>query len=262
MSENHFLQLTRQEVLPRLNQSDKKIAIKLWKDIDHFYSCSISASDNESITVDALDVLPHQENTYFVCFSFRNMNYYAKCIVSEQNKLLLNEDIYRSERRRDIRIVMYPRFNAYLYFTFDQRESIEDDNVLSFNKNKNKEDKLLKDYKREIATSPEINGERILDISNNGLAIICSASSYELLNTVKPESAVLVFNGERVEVSGIHLMYEVDYIDLRFESIKMKKVGLKINENEKVKEIVSRYDDQSLTLSSLDKEFQIYIETE
>ena len=42
----------------------------------------------------------------------------------------------------------------------------------------------------------------------------------------------------------------------------MKKVGLSFDENEELSKIVKEYDDESLTLTSLDKEFQTFVETE
>lgn len=258
-----FIKLSKSEVLPRLSSGETSLVLKIWKDIDHFYSVNLSEVKDGQVIVDKLDILPHSENSYFISFNFRNMSYYSKCLIIDHNTLEIEDEVYRAERRKNVRIVMYPRFNAYLYFTFNPVQEVEESaNVLSFNRAKNEEDKLLRDYQREISTSPEINGERLLDISNTGISIICSQRSYDLLKSVKPVTAVLVFNNEKVSVDGIEIVYDVDYIDMRFDSVKMKKVGLKIVENEKIKEIVKRYDDESMTLTSLDSEFQIYIETE
>ncbi len=263
--DNLFLKLEISELSSRIKSilKDGSPSFKIWKDIDHFYHSSLLSFEDGHFCMSDLEILPNKDNYYFVSFSHNNLTYYMKCNVTSAKTLSPLGDVFRTERRKDVRIVMHPRFDAYVYFVMDSDEEESDHgNVLSFNKNQNEENSLIKSFQKEISKDIELKGEKILDISYSGLSLICNQEHYNILNSHLSTKANIILKGQSITVDELSLIYEVDYIDLRFESIKMKKVGINFSENEQLSQIIREYDDESLTLSSLDKEFQTFVETE
>ena len=260
-----FLELELKEIRNRVlsSSNESKLSFKIWKDIDHFYHAELESFSDDVFIMHELEILPHEDNYYFVSFSMAGLSYYMKCVVSAPKTLSVLGNIFRAERRKDVRIVMHPRFDAYVYFLMNLEDEVEShDNVLSFNKADNEENSLIKNFQKEISRDIELNGEKILDMSYTGLSLICNEEHYKILSDQLPKRANIIIKGRSVIVENLSIVYNVDYIDFRFESIKMKKVGLSFDENEELSKIVKEYDDESLTLTSLDKEFQTFVETE
>ena len=65
-----FLKLELREIESKIKtaQSDAKISFKIWKDIDHFYNASLLEFKDGLFHMEELEILPHEDNYYFVSF--------------------------------------------------------------------------------------------------------------------------------------------------------------------------------------------------
>lgn len=265
-----FLKLELSDIENKLRELlFSKHPIKIWKDSSQFASLKIHDVKDGALKIDNEDYLQQNviddlDTEYLIGFCVRGMSYYFKCSVeNNEGEYFIRPSgyIYRAERRRDIRFIMHPKLNAFLYFQINEKEEVEADNVISINRFQAEEKKLFKEFDGEIKDIPELGGESILDISEGGLSFVCSVNELKLIKYSKPSKALLMMSNESINLEEIEFVYDVDYLNARMESIIMKKVGVRFSHNEKLAALLTKMNDDSIVLTSLDEEFQKFIDS-
>ncbi|EQC46910.1 hypothetical protein [Bacteriovorax sp. Seq25_V] len=236
--------------------------LKIWEDVNTYARVELKSVENLSLKIAKFDFY-NEEKVYFVSFNLRGMNYYFRATTEELDgdvKLTPLGDIYRVERRRDVRLRMHPRVPSQLYLKIDREDEVDTGNVLSINKVDNKERALFQSFQEELRGVPEIGGVKVLDLSEKGLSAVCSSNEAKLITYSKPTSAILIVEKNNVVIEDIEVIYEVDYLDVRLEGVGMKKLGMSFSANPKLSELINNLNDESIVLSSLDEEFAKFID--
>jgi hypothetical protein len=262
MHKDLFLKLELPDIETKLRELlFSKNSIKIWKDADTFDSLKIHDVEEFSLKVDRPN-FANDEDIYFASFSLRGMCYYFRGTFDFSESCFFKPlgDIFRAERRQDIRYLMYPKFEAYLYFSLDLDDEVEGENVISINRFQNAEKKIFQSFDKELKKTPELGGEKILDLSSGGLSFVCTNAELSLVKASNPKSALVILDGKSHTLDGIDLVYDVDYLNARIESVPLKKVGMSFSSNSEIEDLLNEFDDNSIVLTSLDEEFQKFID--
>jgi len=261
---NLFLKLELPDIETKLRELlFSKNSLKIWQDAENFTSQKLHDVDEYSVKIDRPE-FANDEDVYFASFSLRGMCYYFKGKFDFEEGCFFRPegDIFRAERRQEIRYMMHPRFEAYLYFSLNEESEVEEaENVISINRFQSAEKALFKSFEKEMKKVPELGGEKVLDLSSGGLSFICNAAELNLIKTSKPQSALFILDGKSHNLEGIEIVYDVDYLNARIEAAPLKKVGLSFNSNESIENVLNDFDDNSIVLTSLDEEFQKFIDS-
>lgn len=261
-AQDNFLKLDILDIESKLRELlFSKHPLKLWKNSDTCEKLSVLSVENNKIKVENFEI-QNSEEIYFANFRLRGMDYYFRCSVEiDGSSIFLNaaSEVYRAERRRNLRILIHPKMTGYIYFTFQTEEEEEVTNVLSFNKARNEEKKLFKEFQNELKLEARISGSKLLDISENGLSFVVTNKDYNLIKSTTPKDATLIIGDKSLPISNIDYIYDLDYLDHRLEGIGFKKFGVKFDQTEKSKNLVESLNDESLVLTSLDEEFTKFI---
>ena len=146
MKTDLFLELELPDIENKLRELlFSKHAVKVWKDSDNFTSLKIHDVHEDSIKVDNDEILTEGE-LYYCSFTLREMRYYCRVTYKEIDGISLlspSGSIYRAERRREVRYLMHPSTNAYLYFLIENDEQEQMDNVVSINRSQNLEKRWI-----------------------------------------------------------------------------------------------------------------------
>ncbi|OIQ15714.1 MAG: hypothetical protein BM556_17315 [Bacteriovorax sp. MedPE-SWde] len=260
-----FLKLELPDIETKLRELlFSKKSLKIWQDADTFISQKIHDVDGYSLKLDQPD-FANDEDIYFASFCLRGMSYYLRGTFDLEEGCLFKPmgDIYRAERRQDVRYLMYPRFESYIYFSlnFTEENDEENENVVSINRFQDAEKKIFKSFNKELRKTPELGGEKILDLSSGGLSFVCSESELLFIKNSKETTSVIIIDGKSIELNGIEIVYDVDYLNARIESVPMKKVGASFEDCEKLNVLLDEFNDNSIVLTSLDEDFQKFIDT-
>jgi len=264
MHKDLFLKLELPDIETKLRELlFSKNSLKIWQDADTFDSKKLHDVNEFSVKIDRPE-FANTEDIYFASFSLRGMCYYFRGTFDLEDGCYFKPlgDIFRAERRQDIRYLMYPRFEAYLYFSLEMEELEEEaENVISINRFQNVEKKLFKSFDKELKKKPELGGEKVLDLSSKGLSFVCTNSELTLIQNSKPSSGLVILDGKSHNLEEIEIVYEVDYLNARIESVPLKKVGMSFKTNEGIENLLAEFDDNSIVLTSLDEEFQKFIDS-
>lgn len=260
--ESKFLALEVTEIESKLRELlFSRQPLKIWRDSSQFARVELISFQEQKIKVEQFDFYSNEE-TYFVSFCLRGINYYFRASADVENNhimILPIGSVFRAERRRSVRLMMYPRITGFLYFQFEESPPEVSDNVLSLNRSSNEEKKFLKLFQEELKDTTKIGGVKILDISEEGLSFTTSQKDANLISTSKPRQAIAVVDGKSVAIENLEYIYNVDYLNQRLEGIGFKKIGVKFSKNLKLEDLLKDLNDNSMVLTSLDEEFASFI---
>lgn len=233
-----------------------KRKIKVWKNSQQVSSLAIIEANGSSLTLEDGQNL---EGDVMGTFSLRHMSYFFKGELSS-NKLELKGKVYRSERREDMRFNVSYMVSSYLYFDVIDEAPVEaHDNVLHFNKTKNKEESFIKDFASSLDDFPEFRGAKLVDISNSGASFVMSLQDFKNYENKKFSMGTLVLEKNSFDIKNIEKVYDIDYVNFRLDNIPMKKIGVQFEAEDGLKNYLTDLDDKSIILTSLDEEFNKYI---
>lgn len=231
-----------------------KSNLKVWSNSQHVASVKITGVDGNTLHIDADHGL---EGQVMANFNLRHMSYFFKGEIEAESLKLIGK-VYRSERRGDMRFNVSYMSSSYLYFDLISEEEAPD-NVLHFNKTKNKEESFIKDFSNSIDDFPELRGAKLVDISSNGASFVMPLQDYKSFMNNRFSMGTIVLEKNSYEISEIEKVYDIDYVNFRLDNIPMKKIGISFKNVDGLKDYLSELDDKSIILTSLDEEFNKYI---
>ncbi len=247
-----FVKIDQQELKTALALALKNSSrIIFWKTTSKFFEGKIHFLRDKST-----DLNIHIHYTFLsanvieseLCLNFtsNDVEYFFKgrvnSAIDEENLLEVSvgAEGYRVEKRLLERVLVYPKYQCFLYLNYEKSVS----NIVQFNKADKKED----DFLRLLSSSTqnmfsgngneEIFGMRIEDLSANGLAGVVSNEEYnEIISRFENTtfSAVLMFDSQSFTLSEIKIKYFVNYLNANFKNVKMQKIGCTFKRNIQLK---------------------------
>ncbi len=164
-------------------------------------------------------------------FSINGVNFFGKGDLKELQKnryhLSCLDDLYKSERRENFRLLTYPHHDAYIQIPVEESEE-EASNVVDF-KTKVSQTGLFKNF-LDIVGDEESNLKdgfvkfRVLDVSVTGLAFQIGEIEKEFIEKQQFIEPAFVFFKEELEIPKIEIRYIVPLIQ---RSGRAYKVGVK-----------------------------------
>ncbi|MFG1504911.1 hypothetical protein [Halobacteriovorax sp. ZH5_bin.2] len=255
-SKNLFIELELSDIKLKIRELiATKSKLKIWSNSQQVASVEIFAIEEDTLIIDDNHSL---NGVVMANFSLRYMSYFFKGIV-DGGKLKIDGKVYRSERRADMRFNVSYMTSSYLYFDAVEEDLPSADNVLHFNKSKNKEDSFIKDFSSSMSDFPELRGAKLIDISSNGASFVMSLQDFKNFSNKKFSMGTLVLEKNSYDISNIQKVYDIDYVNFRLDNIPMKKIGIKFESNGELESYLQELDDKSIILTSLDEEFNKYI---
>ncbi|MFW5872037.1 MAG: hypothetical protein ACOCUT_02925 [bacterium] len=206
---------------------------------------------------------------------YRGLKFFGTGILgSKGTHFLLNvpDVLYKSERRRDFRLLAYPTHNIKVLMSTNTEESDEDGNILDFSPHRHGDQtKLFTNFLKLVDGEPVIDevtdsddnivAFRALDVSVSGIALRVSEFEKDLFKSKeKIPGFILVIDEARFHIPSAEVVYCIDYVDSTRKGMKHFKVGLRFLE---VSEILAQKLTKELTQkmhkSLMEKEFEDFL---
>ena len=188
----HFKELNDQEKLSKLAfATSQKIKIVVWEkgknnkvevegDIFLKEKLQIVLSDNNSLENQVKDLL--------YSFSINGVSFFGKCkLINPDRKLVLDctNQLFKSERRKNYRLLTYPHFKSFAEADLDVSE-IEDSNVVNLATKKTTTG-LFKNFlelvnEEEGSKTHQGISFRVFDLSVTGVALLFGELEKEVLD--------------------------------------------------------------------------------
>lgn len=232
-----------------------KNKIKFWTDSQQVSSALVLGIEENTILLDGEHSF---SGSVMASFNVRHMSYYFKADL-EGSALKLIGKVYRSERRSDMRFNVAYMSSSYIYFDIEDEQVAQADNVLHFNKAKNNEESFIRDFSSSLDDFPELRGAKLVDISSHGASFVMGLQDFKTFTNRKLSMGTIVLEKNSFEIKNIEKIYDIDYVNFRLDNIPMKKIGVHFENNDGLKSQLDELDDKSIILTSLDEEFNTYI---
>jgi len=164
-------------------------------------------------------------------FSINGVNYFGKGELNDlrdnRYRLDCSDDLFKSERRENFRLLTYPHHNSYIQIPLSDTE-VESSNIVDF-KTKMSQTGLFKNFLEIVGDDVGDIKEgfvkfRVLDLSVSGLAFQIGEIEKEIIEDIKELSPVFVFFNEEIEIPKLEIRYIVPMIQ---KSGVAYKVGAK-----------------------------------
>ncbi len=207
------------------------------------------------------------EKEVLASFELSGLHFFGKCKLtkmdSKKSYLLFDNDLFKSERRANFRLLTYPHQDVYVHLKIPNIES-KDSNLVDL-RTKISQTNLFNNF---LSIIEEEGGEkkldgylrfRVLDISVTGTAIQFGEIEAELFDDFKKELGLMYldFNGTVVEIPNGEVVYKRDFL-AGDKQTKLYKAGMRfLNVNTNLDEKLSQLINEKLR--SLESEFEDFL---
>lgn len=269
----YFKALNEQEKLSKLAllSKDENANIVVWKkgsaEKHKLKVCDYVRSRAE---IQILKNFPKEllKSEVLISFELSGLNFFGQAKVVErlgsQIWLEVSEELYKSERRKNFRLLTFPHHNVHINFKVG-KEKIKKSNVLNIRGNSGEQTGLFKNFlnligEKEKSLDPdEYLRFRVLDVSVTGLALQFGDIEREFFDD--PEqvfiNSVLEFDEKMITIPELKVLYIQDKYALD-KSTTVTKAGvafqnLDVNLDEELSFLINK------TLRSIESEFEGFL---
>lgn len=212
-----------------------------------------------------------KDKKIYLSFSFREIDYFSEgsveIVEKDFLKLTIAEDIFRSEKRIDERLLTFPHHQVYAYFEF--LKGSDSENVVSIKKaqeqsyldykKKQKED-LLKEIEQFVDNPQDYIGFRAIDISKSGVAFLVGSDERKHFSNDAAHDLIVLFDGQVIELKSSKLIYNIDFVGPTGGSESKFKIGLHFKPNPDLTGLISAVIRKSNSLDVLKNDFEDFID--
>lgn len=160
--------------------------------------------------------------TLLMTFELSGLHFFGKCRLQKKSNLspclLCDDEIYKSERRSNFRLLTYPHHKVYININVG-KEEVEKSNVLSLSTGSS-ETGLFNNFLEILDESSEKTAEdfegylsfRVIDISVTGLSFQLGKIEKQFFTELNKELGMVYidFNGDVIRVPEAKILYIVD----------------------------------------------------
>lgn len=276
MTENknvYFKALNEQEKLSKLALLSKpeNSNIVVWKKGEsRKFTLKVSDFVRSKSEVKILKDFPKdlKDSEVLVSFEISGLNFFGRAKVVErldsQIWLELSEELYKSERRKNFRLLTFPHHNVFINFKIG-KDKIRQSNVLNLKGNSGEETGLFKNFLNLIGENEQtLDPEeylrfRVLDISVTGLAFQFGNIERDFFSNPDQifEDSVLEFNDKMITIPELQVLYIQDKFALN-QSTTVTKAGvafkdINVNLDEELSFLINK------ALRSIESEFEGFL---
>lgn len=277
MTENkeNFLGLTLNEASNKLASFiDSGRTIRMWEKGESPELVLVTSLSSNNLIVDVkVDAESWDLKKILLNFSFNNVDYFCKGIVtdvvSNSVTLKLDQDVFKSEKRQNERLLTFPHHQAYAYFKVSSF-NLDKDNVIAFQKNvddKKIYEEFLSDKQKHQSLDGDISelmGFRILDLSATGISFSANNQETQFFASLEDNKGIaftLMFDGDSYSCGNGNVIYIVDFVNPRASSVPMKKIGIQFNVHPELKNKIQEIISQSCDSLESEKDFESFLES-
>ncbi|ATH09248.1 hypothetical protein BIY24_15245 [Halobacteriovorax marinus] len=249
--------------------------IRVWSKGEEPVLAFVKGYENQTLSLEISNPIIETHSLterVFVNFSYNSVDYFAKGdLLSDENgsiRIELGEEVFKSEKRANERLLTFPHHQVYAYFKVYSDEN--NSNIISLNKFNEAPSGAIDTFVSERLKSivgddeaiAELMGFRILDISNNGLSFCANNRETGYFVSLEEHSEVeftLMFEEKAYSLKCEDIVYIVDYVNSRASKVPMKKIGVHFQENEDFKNHLSTFMDSSGVYREVDKNIESFL---
>ena len=269
-SGSSFLRFSLSEVAGKISLAIvNNILASVWKKGEKSVEYVIDDLRLNKVTLKG-DVEKYSQGEFlFFSFILRENGYFFRGEIIEvadgSITLELEDRVFRSDRRKEERLLTFPHYNAYVYFRLEDNN---EGNILSFKKTEDGERKHLESFVRDkrllAGIEEDLIGFRVLDISLNGLSFLTSLSEAKFFSEGReknlPEGFVFMIEGENFNLSLEEVLHLTDFINPRGSAIPTKKVAVSFRQDADVSAFLDEKLDDGVPWEEQEKEFEEFFE--
>lgn len=268
----NFIQLTQNESAGRLDAlSSIQSVIKLWQKGSVGQLAASMGKKNEGMS-GTLEIVADKPLAFdpslplYFSFSLSKIKYFAqiKLLPLQSSGILghyqiqLCSDLFRTEKREHERVMVYPMYRAYAYFALPVQVT---SNITSLHRiDPAQNDQFTRYLKQRMLKDNqwgEMTGLQIIDLSASGLSCIANGNEAELLIARKDNPLIVDFKGEQYRINSSRVVHDVDYIDPRFQKVRMRKLGIEfLAPSSELSSLLDHFQDFSTGINSTESSFE------
>jgi hypothetical protein len=273
-SKEKFTGLNLNEISSKVSSfTNSEKPIRIWSKEREPSLAFVRNFEKNNITLDISSSLEEfsVEDKLFINFAFNGVDYFAKGNITNfenrEIKLALKEEVFKSEKRQNERLLTFPhhQVNAYFKVYSDSDSS----NIISLNRIKNEKEEVLESFAaermKEVLNNDavaDLMGFRILDLSSTGLSFFANNRETSYFASFEEGSNVeftLMFESKAFTLNCAEIIYIVDYVNSRASKVPMKKIGIQFNEDENLKKQINEFINEKGALREVDKSFESFL---
>lgn len=239
-NKTYFTKQNRKEKESKLFQIfNNKLELIVWekgKSSRFSFSCLDFNKENLQLVITSEKHDFSGINSVLYTFTFNGVNYFGKGELKEINakrfRLECSDDLFKSERRENFRLLTYPHHMVYLQFPQEEEEVQSENKVVSFQTGQSQTG-LFKNF-LNLVGSDEDSGVlegyvryRVLDISVTGLAFMISELEKETLEKQNEIGPIKIDFTEEIEIPMAEIRYIIPMLN---KNIKSYKVGIQFKD--------------------------------
>jgi len=278
-----FIELKWEEVLNKLsNMVLKQVPLKCWEkktDAIDLTIRSVDKRDDHILLVMNEGNLTSRfsSNTIMLNFKVNGVDYLTTASLADgedaDRGLIINQQIFKAEKRTSERLLAFPHHQIYVYFKFELDVKSES-NIISLNKYREENEKMFQRFselkaKQELEnidelkdfTGDKLMGFRALDLSLNGVSFLANEGEANFfIDRNKAHDLVVLVNGVSYRLHKAKLVYKVDYLNPRANSVSMYKIGFQFDDNKEFKLSLKGLIENFDNTEELKSEFELFLD--
>jgi hypothetical protein len=261
----HFKELTVLEKQSKLSfVANQKIKVTLWqKGVATKYQVytTLFLIEDFILVLKADSVLDETVRDYLYNFSINGVSFFGKCIFkSTDSKLSLDCSgvLYKSERRKNYRLLAYPHYKSYAEIELEEID-ITESNVVSLNTKKSTTG-LFKNFLELVSDNDTVEKPalsfRVFDLSVTGISLMFGDIEYELLKELDEITDLTVkLDVHEFQIEKAEICYILDLVGDTGYSYRagIKFLDMDTNLDNKIGFIINQF------LRDTDSEFEDFL---
>jgi hypothetical protein len=185
-------------------------------------SVEINHQDGDSLLIKIEDVENQKLNSAcYGLFALNGFDYYFSFKFKTTSEIILISPIFRAELRADERILLFPAYNAFIYFEGKEENNLE--NVVPLRKSSSFGLLAAKDISLQL---------RIYDINLKALAVRAPQKVTNQLSRNWNGVVKISIDGTAFTINELQYLYHVPIIDKRSSDESFEKIGFGFTTND------------------------------
>ena len=240
--QTYFTKQNDKEKQSKLGQvSSGSLVLTIWEKgssvKEKFHSTDFSREEY-FLFINSDDKSIYANKKVLYAFSINGVNYFGKgelkSLTNNRYRLNCNDDLFKSERRDNFRLLTYPHHNSYIQIPLKENE-VEFSNLVDF-KTKMSQTGLFKNFLEIVGDDVGDIKEgfvkfRVLDLSVSGVAFQIGELEKEFLEDIEELSPIFIFFNEEVKIPKMKIRYIVPMIQKSGVAYKVGAKFLEVNTN-------------------------------
>jgi predicted transport protein len=229
----HFMKQNDKEKVSRFSQLEKsQVEMTIWakgSSAREKFSCIRFNKEKMHLVVTTESSTTLAEKKILYAFSINGVNYFGEgdleTSISNTFNLDCSNNLFKSERRENFRLLTYPHYDVYIQVPFEENLDVEKSNVVSFETGMSQTG-LFKNFLQIVGDDDKSIKKdhakfRVLDISVTGLSFQIGEIEKKYLETKRVILSSFLFFNEEIHLPSVEVRYIIPLVKAQGSAYKV-----------------------------------------